>query len=50
VAGNRLEKTECILCGTCVDNCPEEAIGFTWRAAPSRQDTPSCGMGDEKAY
>lgn len=25
-----MENAECILCGTCVDNCPEKAISYTF--------------------
>jgi ferredoxin-type protein NapH len=31
VQQNSMENTECILCGTCVDGCKEEAITFGWR-------------------
>ncbi len=31
-----MEHTECILCGTCVDNCPNHAIEFSF----SREVTP----------
>jgi ferredoxin len=27
-----MEHTECILCGTCVDNCPAKAIRFRFAA------------------
>lgn len=30
-AGN-MENSECILCGMCVDNCPEDVISFTFRS------------------
>jgi polyferredoxin len=26
-----MENTECILCGSCVDNCPEGVIKYSWR-------------------
>lgn len=28
VKEGKMESSECILCGTCVDNCPEDAISF----------------------
>ncbi|MFC2004950.1 4Fe-4S binding protein [Chloroflexota bacterium] len=27
------DNTECILCGTCVDNCPNGVIKYSWRRA-----------------
>ncbi|MDO8636177.1 MAG: 4Fe-4S binding protein [Dehalococcoidia bacterium] len=30
VQGGSTENTECILCGTCVDNCPNGVIRFSW--------------------
>lgn len=32
VKASRMENDECILCGTCVDNCPQGAIHFTFSA------------------
>jgi len=31
VRDRRMESTECILCGECVDACPEGAVGYAWR-------------------
>lgn len=31
VAASRMEHSECILCGTCVDGCEEDAIRFVFR-------------------
>jgi len=31
VQSGSMENTECILCGICVDNCPEGAIKYFWR-------------------
>lgn len=28
VKENKMENSECILCGTCVDGCKSKAIGF----------------------
>ena len=25
-----MDNTECILCGTCVDNCPNRVIKYSW--------------------
>jgi NAD-dependent dihydropyrimidine dehydrogenase PreA subunit len=30
VNGNRMQNPECILCGSCVDNCPKGVIRFVW--------------------
>ncbi len=30
VRQQRMEKSECILCGCCVDHCPESAIRYAW--------------------
>jgi ferredoxin-type protein NapH len=30
VKGNGMQDPECILCGSCVDNCPKKAIRFAW--------------------
>ena len=30
VGGNRMENSECILCGTCVDGCNQGAITYDW--------------------
>jgi ferredoxin-type protein NapH len=30
VQANQMEHSECILCGTCVDNCASKAIHFTF--------------------
>lgn len=35
VAVERMERTECILCGSCVDGCPKRVISYTWRVRPS---------------
>jgi ferredoxin len=32
VKAGRMENDECILCGTCVDNCSQGAIRFTFSA------------------
>ena len=32
VAAGRMEHDECVLCGTCVDNCSQEAIRYTFSA------------------
>ncbi|MGE5528359.1 MAG: 4Fe-4S binding protein [Patescibacteria group bacterium] len=32
VAAGRMERAECILCGSCVDACKNGAICYTWRA------------------
>jgi polyferredoxin len=32
VQANQMENDECILCGTCVDTCPKQAIRFPFRA------------------
>jgi len=32
VRQGRMENTECILCGCCVDVCPEQAIRYAWNA------------------
>ena len=26
-----MDNSECILCGSCVDNCPQKVISYTWR-------------------
>ena len=31
VRQGRMENAECILCGSCVDACPENVIGYAWR-------------------
>jgi ferredoxin-type protein NapH len=31
VQSGRMEDRECILCGTCADNCPQNAIRFSFR-------------------
>jgi ferredoxin len=28
VKNNKMNHTECILCGACIDNCPKKAISF----------------------
>jgi polyferredoxin len=30
VGDNRMKNPECILCGSCVDNCPKRVIRFAW--------------------
>ena len=30
VASGSMERAECVLCGTCVDGCPNEAIRFSF--------------------
>ncbi|MGE5549798.1 MAG: 4Fe-4S binding protein [Bacteroidota bacterium] len=32
VAAGRMERAECILCGSCVDACPRGVIKYAWRA------------------
>ena len=32
VQRERMEHRECILCGTCVDNCAQDAIRFSFSA------------------
>jgi ferredoxin len=29
---NRMENSECIQCGTCVDTCPQKTIRYTFSA------------------
>jgi len=31
VREGRMESTECILCGECVDTCPEGAVRYAWK-------------------
>ncbi len=31
VQAGRMESSECILCGSCVDVCPQQVIDYTWR-------------------
>jgi ferredoxin-type protein NapH len=31
VASNSMANSECVLCGSCVDGCPEGAIKFSWK-------------------
>ena len=38
VTNGRMEHPECILCGTCVDNCSKYAIRFTFQT-PGQQVT-----------
>ena len=33
VQAGQMEHDECILCGTCVDTCPKQAIRFPFSAA-----------------
>ena len=30
VQARRLDNPECILCGSCIDNCPQENLSFSW--------------------
>lgn len=30
VAGGKMKDTECIMCASCVDNCPAKAIKYAW--------------------
>lgn len=41
VLGGRMESSECILCGTCVDVCPKDAIGFRYATARSVRAAPA---------
>jgi ferredoxin-type protein NapH len=34
-----LKDFECILCGTCVDSCPKDAIKYSFRAPPKNKST-----------
>ncbi|MEW6142074.1 MAG: 4Fe-4S binding protein [Chloroflexota bacterium] len=34
VASGSMRNTECILCGTCVDTCPNGTIKYSWRRVP----------------
>lgn len=36
VKGKEMENAECILCGTCIDACPEGVLGYSF----SRQKRP----------
>jgi len=36
VANGSMRNTECILCGTCVDSCPNGAIKYSWKS-PKKQ-------------
>lgn len=31
VAREDMANNECLLCGSCVDNCPQKVIRYTWR-------------------
>ena len=35
VAQGDMEHSECILCGTCVDNCPADVISYSFSAGRS---------------
>jgi len=37
VRAGRMANTECILCGTCVDNCERGAIGYSWQPPAAQQ-------------
>jgi len=35
VQTNKMEKYECILCGTCIDNCSQKAISYSFEKGNS---------------
>ena len=35
-----LEQTECILCGACVDTCPQGGIRYAWTEKKQQEQIP----------
>jgi polyferredoxin len=42
VRAGRMENSECILCGTCIDNCAHQVIAYTF-STPRSAQSPARG-------
>lgn len=40
VRSGSMQSTECVLCGTCVDNCPNGAVTYSWKSLNARSRQP----------